>query len=77
MVPFVEKGYGVIIGEYGVSMKKDGTAKDGTAQWMKHLVEKSENYNFCPMLWDCNGFFKKTGTLGFFDPEIADIYRKD
>lgn len=76
MQKFVEQGYGVVIGEYGVSMKKDGDKKDGTEKWMRNLVEKSEEYNYCPILWDCNSFFKKTGTLGFQDPELAAIYKK-
>lgn len=76
MQKFVDNGYGVIIGEYGVTTKKGGGMKDGTDKWMSAVVTKSEELNYCPMLWDCNTFFKKTGTMGFEIPQLADIYKK-
>lgn len=76
MKSFVDKGYGVVIGEYGVSKKADGTKKEGTGEWMRNVVRISLENNYCPLLWDCNTFFKKTEPFGFEDEELAAIYRK-
>jgi endoglucanase len=77
MTKFTDQGYGVIIGEYGVAkLKSTGEKKDGMEKWMKNVLENSDRYNYAPFLWDCNTFFKKTGTLGFTDPEIASVYKK-
>ena len=77
MTKFTDQGYGVIIGEYGVAkLKSTGEKKDGMEEWMKNVLENSDRYNYAPFLWDCNTFFKKTGTLGFTDPEIASVYKK-
>lgn len=75
MKKFVDEGYGVIIGEYGVSKKKDGSKKEGMEEWMTAILDNCDNYNYVPMLWDCNTFFHKTGNLGFTDPEIAEVYK--
>ena len=75
MSSLYSKGYGVIIGEYGVATKADNTKKSGMETWMTCILDVCDEQNFCPMLWDCNTFFKKTGnTLGFTDPEIAAVY---
>ena len=43
--------------------------------WMKSVLENCEKHNYCPMLWDCNTFFKKNGSiLGFTDSDIAAVY---
>ncbi|MCR4742943.1 MAG: glycoside hydrolase family 5 protein [Treponema sp.] len=75
MNSFYKTGYGVIIGEYGVATKSDGSKKDGMETWMTSILDVCDQENFCPMLWDCNTFFKKKGdTLGFTDSEIAAVY---
>ncbi len=72
---FTEQGYGVIIGEYAVSPKQDGSKKPGMENWIANILENCDKYNYCPMLWDCNTFFRKNGKqLGFTDSDIADIY---
>lgn len=78
MKKFIDRGYGVIIGEYGVAFTKDGNIKKGTDLWLKNVVDLSNEYNYCPMLWDCNGLFQKDQkkSLGFYTPEIADIYKR-
>ncbi|MCQ2593101.1 MAG: glycoside hydrolase family 5 protein [Treponema sp.] len=76
MKKFTDKGYGVIIGEYGVARTKTGEMKDGTCLWMQNVVANCDKYNYVPMLWDCNGFFKKTGKVGFETEEMAAIYKK-
>ena len=75
MKKFVDAGYGVIIGEYGVSTKKDGSKKEGMEEWMTAVLDNCDKYNYVPMLWDCNTFFHKSGTLGFTDPAIAEVYK--
>lgn len=71
---FTEKGYGVIIGEYGVSTNKDNTKKDGMEEWLTGILDNCDKYNYVPFLWDCNTFFSKKGNLGFIDEEIANVY---
>ena len=78
MQKFTEQGYGVIIGEYGVAWTKQGEIKEGTELWLKNVVDLCEQYNYCPMLWDCNGLFKKDPKqkLGFIREDIAAIYKE-
>ena len=76
MKKFVDAGYGVIIGEYGVAWQKDGKPKENYDLFMKGVVDLSEEYNYCPMLWDCNGFFKKREPMGFISSEAAAIYKE-
>jgi len=75
MKKFVDAGYGVIIGEYGVAFQK-GKPKEGYDLWMKNVVSLSEEYNYCPLLWDCNGLFRKTEPMGFITEEAAAIYKE-
>jgi len=74
MTQFIEAGYGVIIGEYGVAMK-DKKKKDGMEKWLTEVLDNCDTYNYCPFLWDCNSFFKKNGTLGFTDAEVGAVYK--
>lgn len=76
MKKFVDAGYGVIIGEYGVTKQKNGEKKEGMEAWLTAVLDNCDKYNYCPMLWDCNTFFKKSGTLGFIDPEVAAVYKR-
>lgn len=79
MKRFVDAGYGVIIGEYGVARAKqsDGTykRKENDTDWFKNILDNCDKYNYAPMLWDCNGYFKKTGSIGFEDSDVAAIYK--
>ncbi|MFA6937979.1 MAG: glycoside hydrolase family 5 protein [Treponema sp.] len=71
---FVDMGYGVIIGEYGVlNTTKDGELKPDHINWLDNFHANCDLYNFCPMLWDCNSFFKKE-TGKFTKPELAKFY---
>ncbi len=78
MTKFIDEGYGVIIGEYGVAQKKNSngtyTKKEGMEKWLKNVLDNCDAYNYCPFLWDCNTFFKKNGTLGFTDSEVGEVY---
>ncbi len=76
MKKFTDAGYGVIIGEYGVSHKKDGTkytVKKGTDLFFKSVTELSKEYGYCAMLWDCNDWFSRN-TLKFNYDYLEDIY---
>lgn len=75
MKKFVDQGYGVIIGEYGVSAQKNGKPKEGMTLWLKNVLDNCDKYNFVPMLWDCNTFFKKNNGEGFTISELADLYK--
>lgn len=55
MKKFSDAGYGVIIGEYGVTKKKeDGKEimKEGTEAFISHVVTLTKENGFCAMLWD-------------------------
>lgn len=76
MKKFTDAGYGVVIGEYGVTFCTDGnkqTLKDGTYDFFESVVELSEEYGYCAMLWDCNDWFKRIEGK-FRDEELAEIY---
>lgn len=75
MKEFVDNGYGVVIGEYAVTLTKDFKKKNGTEKWLKNVLDNCDKYNYCPMLWDCSSLFSRTGRLGFDDPEIAALYK--
>ncbi|MBQ8780053.1 MAG: cellulase family glycosylhydrolase [Oscillospiraceae bacterium] len=73
---FTDAGYGVVIGEYGVAHKKSGssyTAKKGTDLFFKNVVELSEKYGFCPMLWDCSDWLSRK-TCRFTEDYLDDIF---
>ncbi len=74
MTKFTEKGYGVIIGEYGISLTKEGSVKNNTKDYIENLLNNSDLYGYCPMLWDCSSLFKRT-SLSFVDKDIAALYR--
>lgn len=79
MQKFVEAGYGVIIGEYGVARLKTENntyvRKENDTDWMTNILDNCDRYNYVPMLWDCNGYFKRTGKIGFEDTDVADVYK--
>ncbi len=75
MSMFVSQGYGVIIGEYTVQPETATTIKKGALAYFENFLANCDQYNFCPMLWETNGLFKKDGT-GFIDDDLADIYEK-
>ena len=74
MKEFVDKGYGVVIGEYGVALTKSYKKKDGSVEWLSCVLENCDRLNYCPMLWDCSSLFSRTGRVGFKEPDVAAIY---
>ncbi|HAK68392.1 MAG TPA: endoglucanase [Treponema sp.] len=74
MTKFTDAGYGVIIGEYATAAKSDGSKKDEYAiHWTNQFLDNCDYYNYCPLLWDCNTFYKKD-INGFDDPDFRNLY---
>lgn len=75
MKKFVDEGYGIIIGEYGVSKDSKQNKKEGMEQWLTNVLDNCDKYNYCPMLWDCNTFFFKREPMGFRDESVGNVYK--
>ncbi len=73
MIKFTNAGYGVVVGEYGVSLKQDGSIKDNTIDYLGNLLNNCDVYGYCPVLWDCSSLFKRT-IPGFMDKDIAELF---
>ena len=59
MTKFTEQGYGVIIGEYGVLTDGKATPKPDTDIYYTNFLNNCDLYNYCPLLWDCNGIYRR------------------
>ena len=74
----VDEGYGVIIGEYAASKDYNSAKKDGMENWIKAILDLSDYYNYCPVMWECSDFFNKDsskGDLGWtLYPEVGALY---
>ena len=70
---FPDAGYGVIIGEYAVIPKDDGTIKNDTAQYIGNFLDNCDLYGYCPMLWDCSQYFLRR-ELRMVNDELAALY---
>lgn len=74
MKKFTDAGYGVVIGEYGVTRNAEKKKKEGMELWLTNVLDNCDKYNYCPMLWDCNTFFAKQVPMGFRDPDVKAVY---
>ncbi len=74
MTVFTEEGYGVIIGEYGVLLKSDGTLKQRTLEFTTNFINNCNIYGYASFLWDTNAFFRKD-TLDFIDADLLAFYQ--
>ena len=73
MTKFTEKGYGVIIGEYGVLTDGKPTPKPDTDIYFTNFLNNCDLYNYCPLLWDCNGLYRRReGRI--YDETIAKLF---
>ncbi len=72
MTKFTDKGYGVIIGEYG-ALKKNGAYKDGYMDWYTNFIDNCDIYGYAPMLWDCSDLFARK-SLTWTDESLAKLY---
>lgn len=75
LTKFTDRGYGVIIGEYGVLAKSDGTLKKNATLYYKNFLDNCDLYNFCPLLWDCNNLYNRQDCK-IIDDEIAALYKE-
>lgn len=75
MQQFTEKGYGVVIGEYGVLPSKDGRIKDNATDYCKNFLDNCDLYGYCPMLWDTSDFFIRKD-LKIKDEGLAKLYKE-
>ena len=74
MKSYTDKGYGVVIGEYGVRMKDDGREpKDNTGDYIRNLLNNCDLYGYCPVLWDCNNLYSRN-ECEIISAEIAKLY---
>ncbi len=62
-ISFVNKGYPVIIGEYGVTDTKisenNFVRKEGRDLFFRSVCEFALENNMCPILWDCSRVFDR------------------
>lgn len=78
MKKFTDAGYGVIIGEYGVTQKKSGSSwvtKKGTDLFFKTVNDLAEKYGYCAMLWDCSSWFIRS-SCSFREENIEKVFKK-
>lgn len=73
MNKFQAQGYGVVIGEYAVLPREDGSLKNNICDFTNNLLDNCDYYGYCPMLWDCSNLFIRS-ELKFCDTDIADLY---
>ena len=75
MSKFVEKGYGVIIGEYGV-LPSNGKYKSATMIYHSTFLDYCDSYSFCPVLWDTgNACFYNKSECKLNKDEFAQLYK--
>jgi len=74
LTKFTDKGYGVIIGEWGVLNKKStDTMIDNTMEFYKNFIANCDYYGYCPILWDCNYMYNRNECKMRF-PEVATFF---
>ena len=73
MTKFTEQGYGVIIGEYGVLTDGKPTPKPDTDIYFTNFLNNCDLYNYCPLLWDCNGLYRRREGI-IKDETIAKLF---
>lgn len=74
MTKFTDQGYGVVFGEYSVSLSDEGTVKNNTWDFFNNYLDNCDIYGYVPMLWDCSSFFIRKD-LEMIDEDIADLYK--
>ncbi len=73
LTKFTDAGYGVIIGEYGVLTDGSPEPKPDSDLWFTNFLNNCDLYNYCPLLWDCNGLFRRNEGV-IQDKMIAGIF---
>lgn len=75
LTKLTDAGYGVIIGEYATLMADGGAGilKNNTVEYTTNLLGNCDVYNYVPVLWSCNDFYKKD-ELTMVNSDITDLY---
>ena len=73
MGKYAAQGIGVVIGEYGALPGSDGVMKDNAVTYHRYMLDLCDYYDYCPVLWDCSGFYVRR-QLAFSDPDMAALY---
>ncbi len=73
MTKFTEQGYGVIIGEYTVSLTDKNTIKENSAEFFENFLDNCDYHGYCPMLWDTSSQFVRKD-LKFLDEGVAEVF---
>lgn len=77
MKKFTDAGYGVIIGEYGVTLKNENgkkVMKKGSDQFIETVNKLASEMGYCAMLWDASVWYNRIDCK-FNDDKIADIFK--
>lgn len=74
LTKFTDKGYGVIIGEWGV-LDESGQNKmaENTMDYYKNFIANCDYYGYCPMLWDTSFMYDRNKCDMRF-PEVATFF---
>lgn len=78
MKKFTDEGYGVIVGEFGVTKKKVNNSyetKEGTAKFYKNVVKICGELGYCPILWNTGDTYIKA-ECKITDSEIAAVFKR-
>lgn len=73
MTRFVDEGYGVVIGEYGVLYATE--LQENTVKYHQAFLDCCDLYNYTNCLWDCSAFFRRS-ELAMVDKDLARLYGK-
>lgn len=74
MTKFTDQGYGVVFGEYSVSLKDDNTVKNNTDNFFNNFLDNCDKYGYVPMLWDCSSFYIRR-SLDIVDEGIKEVFQ--
>ena len=75
LTKFTRQGYGIILGEYGVLPKADGSLKHNSLDFLANFHDNMELYGYVPMLWDTSSFFIRT-ELEIVDQGLASFFKE-
>jgi endoglucanase len=75
LTKFTDSGYGVVLGEWSVALRRDGTPKDNTYDFYENFLNNCDLYGYAPVLWDTNGMYSKS-RLAIIDDGIARLLRE-
>jgi len=70
---FIDQGYGIVIGEYGVLMNNK-VMKENTLEYTQAFLNNCDILQgICPVLWDCNDMYNRNDCK-IVDQGMADLF---